>query len=139
MAFKPLTVNTPIGKKAHILAEDDAALYDGIFGEDCVLKIGEQFASKTISNNVIRVMDGVVVVGGHVGRRHDDRQWNSGSEAKRSDRCPVSKRRDRRRGYLQSRCRERNTGIHSKGSGDRTGRFVRRRKAEGLSAVPGAD
>lgn len=68
MAFKPLTVNTPIGKKAHILAEDDAALYDGIFGEDCVLKLGEQFASKTISNNVIRVMDGVVVVGGHVGR-----------------------------------------------------------------------
>ena len=62
MAFKPLTVNTPAGKKAHILAEDDAALYDGIFGEDCVLKLGEQFASKTISNNVIRVMDGVVAV-----------------------------------------------------------------------------
>ena len=41
MAFKPLTVNTPTGKKAHILAEDDAALYDGIFGEDCVLKLGE--------------------------------------------------------------------------------------------------
>lgn len=68
MAFKPLTVNTPVGEKAHVLAEDDAALYDGIFGEDCVLKLGEQFASKTISNNVIRVMDGVVVVGGHVGR-----------------------------------------------------------------------
>lgn len=68
MAFKPLTVSTPIGEKAHVLAEDDAALYDGIFGEDCVLKLGEQFASKTISNNVIRVMDGVVVVGGHVGR-----------------------------------------------------------------------
>ena len=29
MAFKPLTVNTPIGEEAHILAEDDAALYDG--------------------------------------------------------------------------------------------------------------
>ena len=90
MAFKPLTVNTPIGKKAHILAEDDAALYDGIFGEDCVLKLGEQFASKTISNNVIRVMDGVVVVGGHVGRiikgDYEDMMIDNGiADQKRND------------------------------------------------------
>ena len=90
MAFKPLTVNTPIGKKAHILAEDDAALYDGIFGEDCVLKLGEQFASKTISNNVIRVMDGVVVVGGHVGRiikgDYEDMMIDNGTaDQKRND------------------------------------------------------
>ena len=90
MAFKPLTVNTPIGKKAHILAEDDAALYDGIFGEDCVLKLGKQFASKTISNNVIRVMDGVVVVGGHVGRiikgDYEDMMIDNGiADQKRND------------------------------------------------------
>lgn len=90
MAFKPLTVNTPIGKKAHILAEDDAALYDGIFGEDCVLKLGEQFTSKTISNNVIRVMDGVVVVGGHVGRiikgDYEDMMIDNGiADQKRND------------------------------------------------------
>ncbi|MCB6310106.1 hypothetical protein LI216_10320 [Mediterraneibacter glycyrrhizinilyticus] len=90
MAFKPLTVNTPIGKKAHILVEDDAALYDGIFGEDCVLKLGEQFASKTISNNVIRVMDGVVVVGGHVGRiikgDYEDMMIDNGTaDQKRND------------------------------------------------------
>ena len=90
MAFKPLTVNTPIGKKAHILVEDDAALYDGIFGEDCVLKLGEQFASKTISNNVIRVMDGVVVVGGHVGRiikgDYEDMMIDNGiADQKRND------------------------------------------------------
>ena len=90
MAFKPLTVNTPTGKKAHILAEDDAALYDGIFGEDCVLKLGEQFASKTISNNVIRVMDGVVVVGGHVGRiikgDYEDMMIDNGTaDQKRND------------------------------------------------------
>ena len=90
MAFKPLTVNTPTGKKAHILAEDDAALYDGIFGEDCVLKLGEQFASKTISNNVIRVMDGVVVVGGHVGRiikgDYEDMMIDNGiADQKRND------------------------------------------------------
>ena len=90
MAFKPLTVNTPTGKKAHILAEDDAALYDGIFGEDCVLKLGEQFASKTISNNVIRIMDGVVVVGGHVGRiikgDYEDMMIDNGTaDQKRND------------------------------------------------------
>lgn len=90
MAFKPLTVNTPVGEKAHILAEDDAALYDGIFGEDCVLKLGEQFASKTISNNVIRVMDGVVVVGGHVGRiikgDYEDMMIDNGiADQKRND------------------------------------------------------
>ena len=90
MAFKPLTVNTPIGEEAHILAEDDAALYDGIFGEDCVLKLGEQFASKTISNNVIRVMDGVVVVGGHVGRiikgDYEDMMIDNGTaDQKRND------------------------------------------------------
>ena len=88
--FKPLTVNTPVGKKAHILAEDDAALYDGIFGEDCVLKLGEQFASKTISNTVIRVMDGVVVVGGHVGRiikgDYEDMMIDNGiADQKRND------------------------------------------------------
>lgn len=90
MAFKPLTVSTPIGEKAHVLAEDDAALYDGIFGEDCVLKLGEQFASKTISNNVIRVMDGVVVVGGHVGRiikgDYEDMMIDNGiADQKRND------------------------------------------------------
>lgn len=90
MAFKPLTVNTPVGEKAHILAEDDAALYDGIFGEDCVLKLGEQFASKTISNNVIRIMDGVVAVGGHVGRiikgDYEDMMIDNGTaDQKRND------------------------------------------------------
>lgn len=88
--FKPLTVNTPVGEKAHILAEDDAVLYDGIFGEDCVLKLGEQFASKTISNNVIRIMDGVVVVGGHVGRiikgDYEDMMIDNGTaDQKRND------------------------------------------------------
>lgn len=68
MAFKPLTVSTPSEEQAHILAEDDAALYESLIGEDCVMKIGEQMAYKTISNNTVRIMDGIVVVGGHVGR-----------------------------------------------------------------------
>ena len=68
MAFKPLTVNTPTGKRRRILCgRRCGALRRDLRGRLCA-KAWEQFASKTISNNVIRVMDGVVVVGGHVGR-----------------------------------------------------------------------
>ena len=68
MSFKALTVNTPPEKSAHILAEDDAAIYAGIIGADCVLNEGGKMAASVISNNKVRITDGVVVVGGHVGR-----------------------------------------------------------------------
>lgn len=68
MAFKPITVNTPAADPAHILAEDDAALYESIIGGDCVLPIGQKMAATVQSNNKVRIADGVVVVGGHVGR-----------------------------------------------------------------------
>lgn len=68
MGFKPLTVNTPVEDLAHILAEDDATLYDSIIGSDCVLPVGALLNASIISNNNIRITDGMVVVGGHVGR-----------------------------------------------------------------------
>lgn len=68
MAFKAITVNTPAADPAHILAEDDAALYESIIGGDCVLPIGQKMAATVQSNNKVRIADGVVVVGGHVGR-----------------------------------------------------------------------
>lgn len=68
MALKPLTVNTPPGQPAHLLAEDDAALYEGLLGPDCVLPVGEKMAASVLSNNKVRILDGVVVVGGHVAR-----------------------------------------------------------------------
>ena len=68
MAFKPITVNTPAADPAHILAEDDAALYESIIGGDCVLPIGQKMAATVQSNNKVRIADGVVLVGGHVGR-----------------------------------------------------------------------
>ena len=68
MAFRPITLNTPAEDPAHILAEDDAALYESLIGSDKVLNIGGKLAATTISNNKIRISDGVVVVGGHVGR-----------------------------------------------------------------------
>ena len=66
--LKPITVNTDPAAEAHIYAEDDAAIYQSIFGADGVLTIGQQCESQVISNNTVRVKDGVIVVGGHIAR-----------------------------------------------------------------------
>lgn len=66
--LKPVTVNTDPAAEAHIYAEDDAAIYQSIFGSDGVLTIGQQCESQVISNNKVRVKDGVIVVGGHIAR-----------------------------------------------------------------------
>ena len=66
--LKPITVNTDPAAEAHIYAEDDAAIYQSIFGVDGVLTIGQQCESQVISNNKVRVKDGVIVVGGHIAR-----------------------------------------------------------------------
>lgn len=68
MGFKPLTLNTPVDEEAHILAEDDAVWYDCIIGQDCVLPVGKKLEASIISNNSIRISDGMVAVGGHLGR-----------------------------------------------------------------------
>ena len=68
MAFKALTVNTPPAQAAHILAEDDATIYGGLLGQDCVLPIGQKLKATVISNNKVRIADGAVSVGGHIGR-----------------------------------------------------------------------
>lgn len=66
--LKPITVNTAPEADPHIYAEDDAAIYQSIFGSDGVMTIGQQCASQVISNNKVRVKDGVIVAGGHVAR-----------------------------------------------------------------------
>lgn len=68
MGLKGITVNTAAEAEAHIYAEDDAAIYQSILGLDAVADIGQQCKAMVISNNKIRVSDGVVVVGGHVAR-----------------------------------------------------------------------
>lgn len=73
MAFTGITVNTPAENEAHIYAEDDAAIYQSIFGVDGVLDIGSKLSATIQSNNTIRISDGVIVCGGHIGRnRHAD-------------------------------------------------------------------
>lgn len=68
MGLKGITVNTAAEAEAHIYAEDDAAIYQSILGMDAVADIGQKCKATAISNNKIRVSDGVVVVGGHVAR-----------------------------------------------------------------------
>lgn len=66
--FKGITTNTSPETAPHIYAEDDAAIYRSIFGPDGVSTIGQQCAATVISNNKVRIADGVICVGGHFGR-----------------------------------------------------------------------
>ena len=64
----PLTVNTDPAAEPHIYAEDDAAIFQSMFGGDGVCSIGQRCAATVISNNKVQIADGVVVVGGHMAR-----------------------------------------------------------------------
>lgn len=64
----PITVNTPPGEEAHIRAEDDASIYQSIFGEDGVSTAGQACKATVLSNNKVRIADGVICVGGHFAR-----------------------------------------------------------------------
>lgn len=66
--LKGLTLNTPPEEAAHIYAEDDAAIFQSIAGEDGVFTIGQQCKATTLSNNKVRISDGVLIVGGHFAR-----------------------------------------------------------------------
>lgn len=68
MGLKGLTLNTPPEEEANILAEDDAAIYQSIFGEDGVFAIGDRMKATVINNNQVRVSNGVICVGGHIAR-----------------------------------------------------------------------
>lgn len=68
MSLKALTENTAPEENAHILAEDDAAIFQSMFGEDGVLETGQQMKATVISNNKVRVADGLVCIGGHIAR-----------------------------------------------------------------------
>ena len=63
MGFKALTVNTAVEAAGHIYAEDDAAIFQSMFGGDGVLNIGNCLKSTVISNNKVRISDGVLSVG----------------------------------------------------------------------------
>ena len=66
--LKPLTVNTPTEKETEYYAEDDAAIFQSIFGEDGVSTTGQACKATVLSNNKVRIADGVICVGGHFAR-----------------------------------------------------------------------
>ena len=87
MGFKAITKNTPAEEPPHILSEDDAAIYRGILGQDGVLNIGSKLKPTVISNNKVRVGDGVINVDGHIGRNayadYEDLTIENGSAGKK--------------------------------------------------------
>lgn len=66
--MKGITVNTAPEAEPHMYAEDDAAIYQAIFGGDGVSTIGQACKATILSNNKVRVADGVICVGGHMAR-----------------------------------------------------------------------
>lgn len=68
MGFKGLTINTDGGDEAHIYAEDHAAMFRCIFGnEDMIFPYGELFKTVITGSNSIRVSSGLLCVQGHLG------------------------------------------------------------------------
>ena len=66
--LKGITVNTAPEAEAHILAEDDAAIYQSIVGVDGVFNVGQKLKATIESNNLVTIADGVLCVGGHFAR-----------------------------------------------------------------------
>lgn len=85
--FKGITLNTPPEETAHIYAEDDAAIFQSIAGEDGVFTIGQQCKATILSNNKIRIADGVVIIGGHFARipygEYEDCEIENGESGKK--------------------------------------------------------
>lgn len=88
--MKGITVNTAPEAEPYIYAEDDAAIYQAIFGGDGVSTIGQACKATILSNNKVRVADGVICVGGHMaripyGEYEDCEIMNGQSEKNRND------------------------------------------------------
>ena len=66
--LKPITVNTPTAEEANIYAEDDASVYLSMFGGDGVYTNGQSCKATVLSNNKVRIADGIICVGGHFAR-----------------------------------------------------------------------
>ena len=66
--LKQITVNTPTADEAHIYAEDDASNYLSMFGGDGVSTNGQSCKATVLSNNKVRIADGIICVGGHFAR-----------------------------------------------------------------------
>ena len=93
--IKGITINTAPEAEPHIYAEDDAAIYQAIFGGDGVSTIGQACKATVLSNNKVRVADGVICVGGHMARipygEYEDCEIMNGQSGKNRNDIIVAK------------------------------------------------
>lgn len=93
--MKGITVNTAPEAEPHIYAEDDAAIYQAIFGGDGVSTIGQACKATVLSNNKVRIADGVICVGGHMARipygEYEDCEIMNGQSGKNRNDIIVAK------------------------------------------------
>lgn len=95
MGLKGITLNTAPEAEPHIYAEDDAAIYQSIFGSDGVSMVGQQCKATVLSNNKVRIADGVVCIGGHFGRisygEYEDCEIVNGQSGKKRNDMIIGK------------------------------------------------
>lgn len=93
--LKALNINTPPEEEPHIYAEDDAAIYKAIFGGDGVSTIGQACKATVLSNNKVRIADGVLCVDGHMARipygEYEDCEIMNGQSGKKRNDIIVAK------------------------------------------------
>lgn len=93
--LKALNINTPPEAEPHIYAEDDAAIYKAIFGGDGVSTIGQACKATVLSNNKVRIADGVLCVDGHMARipygEYEDCEIMNGQSGKSRNDIIVAK------------------------------------------------
>ena len=84
MGLKGITIETPPQAEAHINAADDRAIWEAVIGMDGVVNVGQKLKATLISNNLLRVYDRALVVGGAVGRipfgEYEDITINNGTQ-----------------------------------------------------------
>ena len=95
VGLKALNINTPPEAEPHIYAEDDAAIYKAIFGGDGVSTIGQACKATVLSNNKVRIADGVLCVDGHMARipygEYEDCEIMNGQSGKNRNDIIVAK------------------------------------------------
>lgn len=93
--LKALNINTPPEAEPHIYAEDDAAIYKAIFGGDGVSTIRQACKATVLSNNKVRIADGVLCVDGHMARipygEYEDCEIMNGQSGKNRNDIVVAK------------------------------------------------
>ena len=84
MGLKGITIETPPQAEAHINAADDRAIWEAVIGMDGVVNVGQKLKATLISNNLLRIYDGALEVGGAVGRipfgEYEDITINNGTQ-----------------------------------------------------------